>query len=82
MHKKIHGCPLSKLDSKSELRWGGTAKLSQQLRMGHHAAIRAGHYLARWPSAEPASLHLAYHPSGKMDLNYWYLKCLHAGAFH
>lgn len=34
MHKKIHGCPLSNLDSKSELRWGGTAELSQQLRTG------------------------------------------------
>lgn len=82
MHKKIHGCPLSNLDSKSELQWGGTAELSQQLRTGPHAAISAGHYLARWPSAEPATLHLAYHPSGKSDLNYWYLKCLHTGAFH
>lgn len=54
----------------------------KQLRTEHHAAISAGHYLTQWPSADPVSLHLAYHPSRKGDLNYWHLKNWHARSFH
>lgn len=53
----------------------------KQLRTGHRAAISAGSYLTWWSLAEPVSLHLAYYPSRKSDMNYWHLKDWHMRAF-